>query len=103
MALRYEPRAAAEHDHPPTLEGWQARMAAIARAERAFVAKHPDVPPYFHDRLARAAAGSTARGRGARLARWVRPTTPWLGPKVWASAEAYYGQKLWCAFKEGLP
>ena len=99
MQLRYEPRAAAEHDHPPTLEAWQARMAAIARAERAFVAKHPDVPPYFRERLARAAAGTTARGRGARLARWVRPTTPVLGPKVWASAEAYYAQQLWPAFE----
>ena len=102
MQLRYEPRAAAEHDHPPTLEGWQARMAAIARAERAFVAKHPDVQPYFHDRLSRAAAGPPARGRGARLARWVRPSTPWLGPRVWASAEAYFGQQLWPAFRAGL-
>jgi GT2 family glycosyltransferase len=56
MDLRYEPRALGEHDHPASIESWQARMAAIARAERAFVAKHPDVAPYFHDRLARAAA-----------------------------------------------
>jgi len=101
LQLRYEPRASAEHDHPPTLEGWQARMAAIARAERAFVAKHPEVPPYFHDRLSRAAAGPPAKGRGARLARWVKPSTPWLGPRVWASAEAYYAQQLWPAFQTG--
>jgi O-antigen biosynthesis protein len=101
MELVYERRAEAEHDHPATLEAWQDRMRAVGRAERAFVTKHPDVAPYFRDRLSRAAAGPPARGRGAKLAALVPPGTPFLGPRVWASAEAYFAQQLWPAFQEG--
>ncbi|CAA9473156.1 MAG: hypothetical protein AVDCRST_MAG85-102 [uncultured Solirubrobacteraceae bacterium] len=101
MDLVHEPRARATHDHPATLEGWQDRMRAIGAAERAFVAKHPDVAPYFRDRLSRAAAGAPARGRGARLAGIIGPRVPVLGPRVWASAEAYFAQQLWPAFQEG--
>ena len=101
LDLRFEPRARAVHDHPATLEDWERRMRAIGAAERAFVAKHPDVAPYFRDRLSRAAAGPPARGRGARLARLVGPRFPVLGPRAWASAEAHYAQRLWPAFREG--
>ena len=101
LALRFEPRARAVHDHPATLDAWKERMRAVGRAERAFVDKHPDVAPYFRDRLSRAAAGPPARGRGARLAGVVGPGVPLLGPRVWASAEAYFAQQLWPAFEEG--
>jgi glycosyltransferase involved in cell wall biosynthesis len=101
LDLRYEPRARAVHDHPATIEAWQERMRAVGAAERAFVEKHPDVAPYFHDRLSRAAAGPPARGRGARLAGVIGPRFPLLGPRVWASAEAYFAQQLWPAFRDG--
>jgi GT2 family glycosyltransferase len=101
LDLRYVPHAIGEHDHPATLEGWRERMEAVGRAERDFCAKHPDVEPYFGERLRRAGAGPPARGRGARLARWIRPATPVLGPRVWASAEAFFGQQLWPAYERG--
>ena len=101
LDLRYVRTAAAEHLHPPTLEEWRGRMEAVGAAERAFAEKHPDFEPYFHARLSRAAAGRPARGRGARLAARVAPETPFLGPRVWASAEAYFAQQLWPAFKRG--
>lgn len=101
LDLRFEPRASATHDHPATLATWQARMRAVGAAERAFVDKHPDVAPYFHERLSRAAAGTPARGRGARLAGVIGPRFPVLGPRVWASAEAYFAQQLWPAFRSG--
>jgi glycosyltransferase involved in cell wall biosynthesis len=101
MELRFEPRAAAEHHHPATLEAWKGRMRAIGAAERRFTEKHPDVPPYFRDRLSRAAAGTPARGRGAKLAGVIGPRFPFLGPRVWASAEAFFAQQLWPAFEEG--
>ncbi len=47
------------------------------------------------------AAAQPARGRGARLAARVGPDVPVLGPRVWASAEAYFDQRLWPAFKRG--
>jgi GT2 family glycosyltransferase len=101
MDLRYEPRALASHDHPATLDAWRERMRAVGAAERAFVEKHPDVEPYFRERLGRAASGPPARGRGARLAGVIGPRFPLLGPRVWASAEAYFAQQLWPAFQEG--
>jgi glycosyltransferase involved in cell wall biosynthesis len=97
MELHYDRRAAGEHRHPTTVADWRGRMEAIGVAERAFTDKHPDVAPYFHRRL----RPSDARGRGARLARVVGPGVPWLGPKVWASAEAYYGGQLHAAFMRG--
>jgi GT2 family glycosyltransferase len=101
LDLRYAPEAEAEHLHPATLEDWKRRMEAVGAAERAFAGKHPDFEPYFHARLSRAAAGAPARGRGARLARWIPPRTPVLGPRVWASAEAYFAQQLWPSFRRG--
>ena len=101
MDLRYDPAARAEHRHPATLEEWQQRMRAIGRAERAFVTKHPDVAPYFHERLRRAAEQPPARGRAATLIRWVGPGTPLIGRRAWGSAEAAFGQALWPSFEAG--
>ena len=98
LRLLYAPAARAEHLHEPTLAEWRAKMPVLARAERAFVAKHPDVAPYFHDRFARAVAEGRPRGRGARLAGLVPPGVPWLGPRVEASAQARIGDELARAF-----
>ena len=101
LELRYNCNADAEHLHPPTLEEWRRRMEEVGRAERAFAAKHPDFEPYFARRLKAAAEGRQARGRGARLAALVEPDTPVVGPRIWASAESYFGQQLWPAFRSG--
>jgi GT2 family glycosyltransferase len=101
LDLRYARAAVAEHLHPATVEGWRRRMEAVGAAERAFARKHPDVEPYFLKRLGAAAEGRPARGRGARLAAWVPERVPWVGPRVWASAEAYFAQQLWPSFKRG--
>jgi len=97
LVLRYVPGARGEHLHEQTLAAYRERMATVARAERAFVAKHPDVPPYFHDLFA-AAVRSPARGRGARLAGVVPERLPVLGPRVHASAEAAWRRELGEAF-----
>jgi glycosyltransferase involved in cell wall biosynthesis len=97
MDLRYDRRAAGEHRHRTTVEDWERRMELVGAAERAFTSKHPDVAPYFKERL----QPSDARGRGARLAGLVNPTVPWLGPKVWASANAYYADRLHEPFMRG--
>jgi GT2 family glycosyltransferase len=101
LDLRYAPEAEGEHLHPATLEDWEQRMELIGEAERAFAEKHPGFEPYFLRRLGRAAEGRPARGRGARLAARIGPDVPFLGPRVWASAEAHYAQRLWPAFKRG--
>jgi hypothetical protein len=97
MELSYDPDAAGEHRHRTTLADWEARMELVGAAERAFTDKHPDVEPYFRQRL----QPSDARGRGARLAGLVNPDVPWLGPKVWASANAFYAARLREPFMRG--
>jgi GT2 family glycosyltransferase len=99
MDLRYDPRADGEHRHRTTVADWAGRMEAIGVAERAFTDKHPDVRPYFRDRLSR--QSGSARGRGARLAHVVPERTPWIGRRVWSSAEAFYCAQLLPAFMRG--
>jgi GT2 family glycosyltransferase len=72
MNLRYDPEASATHRHRTTIAGWERRMEQIGAAERAFTDKHPDVEPYFRDRLERAAAG-TGRHPEARYGRRLYP------------------------------
>jgi len=98
LRLLYNRRAVVEHLHPPTIEEWQRRMAVVAGAERRFVAEHPDVRPYFFDMFRRAQGAPRARGRGTRLTGVVPRRVPWLGPRVWNSADAYYRQALARAF-----
>jgi GT2 family glycosyltransferase len=98
MRLVYDRRAIVEHLHPPTVDDWRRRMATVARAERRFVAEHPDVEPYFLDLFRRAESAPRARGRGARLAHLVPRRTPWLGPRVWSSVDASFLQALAPAF-----
>ncbi len=92
--LLYERGAVGEHLHRPTLDGWRSRMELVAPAERRFVEKHPEVEPYFHEMLSRAAAAPPARGRAAPLIRWVPRSFPVLGELAWRSADALYRQAL---------
>ena len=85
--LRYDPDARAEHLVAPTLAQWRARMPVLARAERAFVERHPELPPYFHDRFAAVLARPASRGLTGRLQRAIPLGLPWLGPRAWVSAK----------------
>ena len=99
--LLYNRRAHAEHLHPTTIEGWQRRMGIIAPMEREWVALHPELEPYFFNRLSEAAALPPRRGRAvtglaARVPAWV----PRLGSKVREAQEIYFRQQLAPAFLE---
>ena len=98
--LLYNRAAVAEHLHPMDLEFWKRRVSRIAISERRFVAMHPEVPPYFYELFSAAAAAPPARGRGARLARFVPRSLPVIGPRVWGSADAAYRQALAGPFLE---
>jgi GT2 family glycosyltransferase len=98
LVLRYRPEAGAEHLHAQTLSDWRARMATVAAAERRFVARHPDVPAHFHRLLSDAARRPRSRGRGVALLGLVSPRVPWLGPRVWHSADLRFRQELAPAF-----
>jgi len=98
--LLYNRAAVAEHLHPMDLEFWKRRVARIAISERRFVEMHPEVPPYFFDLFSHAASAPPAKGRGARVARFVPKSFPLLGPWVWQSADAVYRQALAGPFLE---
>lgn len=96
--LLYDRKARGEHLHPADLDSWRNRAAQLAVAERRFVAIHPEIEPHFHHMFSAAVAAPPARGRGARLLGIVPRSTPWLGPRVWRSADLYFRQALAPAF-----
>ena len=96
--LLYNRQAAAEHFHPVRLEEWKARMAATAAAERRWVALHPELPAYFHDKFVDAAGRRRSRGVGRFALGWLPRSVPVLGPRAWHSADIYYRQQLGPSF-----
>ncbi|WP_354702350.1 Validoxylamine A glucosyltransferase [Paraconexibacter sp. AEG42_29] len=100
LRLMYEPGIGAQHLHPTSIPAWERRMVAAAPAERAMVAKHPDVRPYFHDAL-RDWRGVATSARAARLADVVPERVPVVGPRVHAAARAHWKATLANAFFRG--
>ena len=92
--LLYNRNAVGDHLHATDLDEWRQRVRAIAPAEQRFVALHPDIEPYFHRMFRTAAARPAARGRGTRLIGLVPRWVPWLGPRVWRSADLFFRQAL---------
>lgn len=83
--LLFNRGAEAHHLKTETLDGWRGKLPRIARSERQFIATYPDQQPYFYDLFRGAAAAPEARGRAARLARFIPPNFPGLGRRVWQS------------------
>ncbi len=92
--LLFNRRAAGEHVNEMTLESMRARMPMMASSERAFCEKHPEIPPYFFNMFSEAASRPPAPHRLAHLAHVVSPGAPFLGPRVWASADARFKEAL---------
>jgi GT2 family glycosyltransferase len=92
--LLYTEHAVGEHLKTETLEGWRRNLKRIAIAERRFTTLYPSEHPYFYERFRAAAQAPVARGRSARLARFVGPDFPWLGPIVWRSFDLVCMQRL---------
>lgn len=92
--LLYNPVAVAEHLKTETLESWRRNLRRIAQAERRFTQLYPEVRPYFYERFRVALEAAPARGRSARLARFVHPGLPWLGKFVWRSFDLVCSQAL---------
>jgi GT2 family glycosyltransferase len=100
LRLLYNRNAVVEHLREMDLPFWRSKMGRLAAAERAFVEKHPEIPPYFKHLFEDAARRPAARGLGRRLIKRVPRRTPYLGPRVWTSADLFYRQALAPAFLE---
>jgi GT2 family glycosyltransferase len=95
LRVLYNRRAAVDHvRHDMTLDFWRKRIRRAAVAERRFVSLHPELTPHLHTLFTSALSHPPARGRGARLARFVPPRLPLVGRRVWGPAELYWQQQL---------
>jgi glycosyltransferase involved in cell wall biosynthesis len=94
LRLLYNRRAVVEHLREMDLDFYRSKMPRAAAAERAFVSIHPEIPAHFHRLFSDAAKRPLARGRGRYLLGIVPRWIPWLGPRVWRSADLYYRQAL---------
>lgn len=110
LELLLNRNAVGEHLHQLTFESWHGRAAHLATVERAFVEKHPDVPPFFHEQFATAASRPPASGRGRHLLWLFRAPRGRVGEYVWGSADMWYRQQLapsflavWDAADEAAP
>jgi GT2 family glycosyltransferase len=92
--LLYNEAAVGEHLKTETIESWRRNLRRIAIAERRFTELYPSERPYFYLRFRAAADAAVARGRLARLARFVPPRAPWLGRLVWRSYDRVCSQRL---------
>ncbi len=92
--LLYNRRAVAEHLHPMDLDFWKQRVVRLANAERQFVRMNPGIEPYYYELFSRALEAPPASGRGLRLAGIVPRWVPWVGRRVWMSADLSYRQAL---------
>jgi GT2 family glycosyltransferase len=94
VRVLYNRRAIVDHWKPATLDAWRTRAPQLAATEWMFTRLHPDVEPWFHRAFSDAMTQPPARGRGARLARWVPRGVPWLGRRVWDKASVYWRQQI---------
>ena len=92
--LLFNRSAVGEHMKTETLESWRRNLERIATAERRFTELYPGERAYFYERFKAAAELPRARGRAARLGRFVGPQLPWLGPFVWRSYDLVCCQAL---------
>jgi GT2 family glycosyltransferase len=90
----YARNAVVDHLRTMSLEFWKKRVRRIALAERQFVELHPELPPYYFQRFSDALARPRSSGRGVRLAPYVPPSVPVLGPRVWTSVDLFFCQQL---------
>jgi GT2 family glycosyltransferase len=102
LRVLYNRKALVDHVRPGmTLEFWKQKARRMAAAERQFVAKHPEMEPWFYKKFSDAARRPRLRGRAMKLAPYVPRWVPWLGPKVWENARRAYWQELAPHFLEG--
>jgi GT2 family glycosyltransferase len=94
LRVLYNRRAVVEHLREVDLAYWQQRMDRAALTEREFVSKHPEIEPYFFRLYSHAMTLEPASGRGRHLIKLIPRSFPWLGEKVWRSADIYYRQRI---------
>jgi len=94
LAVRYRPAASADHLHAVTRDDYAARIQGIAAAERRFIARYPDLTPFYRRLFESSLDHPPVRGTSGRLAGIVGPDFPGLGTRVWFSFDVATRQAL---------
>ena len=94
LRVIYNRRAIVDHWRPMSVEVWQARAPMLAAAEWQFTQMHPDVAPWFWRMFDDAARHPPSGSKARRLARFVPPWVPLLGPLVWRRADLQWRQAI---------
>ena len=94
MRVLFNRRAVVNHWRTMTVEQWQVRAPRLAVSEWRFCERHPDVPPWFQQLFATAAAHPPGGRRSAAAARVIPRRIPWLGPLVWKRATLHWRQQI---------
>jgi GT2 family glycosyltransferase len=95
LRVMYNRAAIVDHlRHDAELGFWKRKMRRLAFTERQFTAIHPEFEPWFFNLFSWAAQLPEAHGRGRHLAWVVGRDFPWLGERVWESADLYFKQQL---------
>jgi glycosyltransferase involved in cell wall biosynthesis len=94
LRVVYNRRAVVDHWRPMTLEVWQQRAPMLAATEWQFCRLHPDVEPWFWKMFSDAAARPASGQRARRLAAFVPPWLPGIGPLVWKRASLQWRQQI---------
>ena len=79
LRLLYNRDAVVQHLRAYDLPFYKRRVRRLAHAERSFVAKHPELEPWFFRMFSHAARLPRASGRGRHLIRFVPRSTPLIG------------------------
>lgn len=95
LRVIYDRDAIVDHWRPMDIEVWKSRAPMLAATEWQFTQMHPDIEPWFFNMFSDADARASAPGQRARkLARFVPPWVPWLGPKVWETADLQWRKEI---------
>ncbi len=98
FVLRYEPAARVHHLHDYDLDAITRRMERVADGERRMVEKHPDVEPFFRNRVTSVIDRRPVSRWWTVLADHVPPPPHPLGDRVRNRANAWYLQQIGPAF-----
>jgi hypothetical protein len=94
MRLLYNPDALVDHLRTMPFDVVALRVRRMAAVEYEISQMHPELEPFWHRKFTDALERPPARGRGIRLAPYVPPGTPLLGPRVWRGVDLAYRQAL---------
>jgi GT2 family glycosyltransferase len=94
LRVIYDREAIVDHWRPMDIEVWKARAPMLAATEWQFCQMHPDIEPWFYNLFSAVEHLPAAGQRARRLARFVPPWVPWLGPKIWDLADQQWRREI---------